>query len=96
MRGGEFVTKREGNDLTPGDVPVRSVDTLGLLCPLPILRAAEAMRSIGAGDVIEILSDDSGILVDLPEWCDETGHRLIEIVPLEKHWRALVRKRPGA
>ena len=90
------MTKREGNDLTPGDVPVRSVDTLGLLCPLPILRAAEAMRAVEAGHVIEILSDDSGILVDLPEWCEETGHLLIEIVPRGKHWRALVRKRPDA
>ena len=72
-----------------------TVNTLGLLCPLPILRAAEAMRSVAAGDVIEILSDDRGILVDLPEWCEETGHELLEMAPDGAAWRALVRKRTG-
>lgn len=71
------------------------VDALGLLCPLPILRAEAALKRARAARELLLWSDDEGILVDLPQWCDGSGHRLIEIVRSthpsgRKAWRARV------
>ena len=65
------------------------VDALGLLCPLPILRAQAALArartgaSVGAGGSVPELvlwADDEGILRDLPRWCEGQGHELLELV----------------
>lgn len=57
--------------------PDRRVDTLGLLCPLPLLLAAREIQSLEPGQVLEILSDDEGIYGDVPAWCERAGHRLL-------------------
>ena len=57
--------------------PDHRVDTLGLLCPLPLLLAARAIQAIEPGQVLEILSDDEGVYEDVPAWCDRAGHRLL-------------------
>lgn len=59
--------------------PVESVDALGLLCPLPILRVAAAVRRAAAGDLVELIGDDPGILDDLPAWCEGEGHALVSL-----------------
>lgn len=55
------------------------VDARGLLCPLPILRAAREIAKLPAGGRLTVEGDDLGILEDLPAWCEETGHRLLTI-----------------
>lgn len=57
-------------DLRPDSV----LDTVGLFCPVPIIRTAETLRRMTAGQVLEILSDDRVILVDMPAWCRSTGN----------------------
>ena len=53
------------------------LDTLGLLCPLPIVKTSEAIKNMRVGEVLAVLSDDTGILVDMPAWCRGTGHTLV-------------------
>lgn len=65
-------------DLAPeGMKGDRLLDTLGLFCPVPIVRTAEAIRRMAAGEVLEVLSDDRVILLDMPAWCRSTGHRFL-------------------
>ena len=52
------------------------VDTLGLFCPVPIIRASEALRNMASGSLIELVSDDPAIESDLPAWCRSTGHSI--------------------
>lgn len=59
--------------------PVERVDALGLLCPLPILRMAAAVRRAGPGQLVELHGDDPGILEDLPAWCEGEGHELVSL-----------------
>jgi tRNA 2-thiouridine synthesizing protein A len=59
------------------------LDLTGLLCPLPILLAARAMRKLCPGDLLEVLGDDPGIREDMPVWCERAGHRLVEMVEEE-------------
>lgn len=52
----------------------RRLDTVGLFCPVPIIRTSETVSRMTAGEVLEVLSDDRVILIDLPAWCRSMGH----------------------
>lgn len=51
-----------------------TVETLGLLCPLPLVKTARALIGQPAGLTVEVLADDPGALTDFPVWCAERGH----------------------
>jgi TusA-related sulfurtransferase len=53
------------------------LDARGLLCPMPVLKAAKAMRDLEAGRVLKLLSTDRGSLADVPAWADDTGNELL-------------------
>lgn len=61
----------------------KSLDVLGLFCPVPILIAAREMQNLRTGDLLEVIGDDPGILEDMPAWCERAGHRLVEMVSEE-------------
>lgn len=52
------------------------VDALGLLCPLPVLKAAKRLKSMEPGAVLRLRADDPAAVVDVPHFCNEAGHRL--------------------
>jgi tRNA 2-thiouridine synthesizing protein A len=53
------------------------VDTRGLLCPMPVVKAKLALEEMKPGQVVKVLSTDPGSLKDFPAWCQETGNRLL-------------------
>lgn len=53
----------------------RLLDLRGLLCPLPVVKTAEALEALPEGALLEILADDQGVKADLPAFCCSTGHR---------------------
>jgi tRNA 2-thiouridine synthesizing protein A len=59
------------------DIKVR-VDASGLSCPLPILRATQAMKSVSSGDLVEVIATDPGSVKDFEAWAKSTGNTLIE------------------
>jgi TusA-related sulfurtransferase len=70
----------------------RVIDTVGLYCPVPIVRTGEAMRGMRRGERLEILSDDRVILIDLPAWCRAHGHDYEGAIVEDGVWRLRVRK----
>ena len=52
-------------------------DSLGQLCPMPILMMARNMKKLDAGQVLEIQSDDDGAHADVPAWCEQTGNEFL-------------------
>lgn len=52
------------------------LDTKGLQCPLPVLRARKAMKAIAIGDTLTVEATDPGALRDFPAFCEATGNRL--------------------
>jgi TusA-related sulfurtransferase len=60
-------------------VPSARLDTVGLYCPVPILKTARKIREIGTGQVLEVLSDDPVILEDMPAWCASNGHEYLGV-----------------
>ncbi len=54
------------------------LDTKGLRCPLPVLRARRAMKDMGVGEVIEIQATDPDSIQDFQAFCETTGHALLD------------------
>ena len=55
-----------------------TLDTKGLNCPLPILKARKALKSMNAGDTLEIFATDPGSVKDFEAFARATGHDLLE------------------
>ncbi len=78
----------------PEHPPDRTLDTRGLLCPLPVVKTSGALEEMELGAVLEVVSDDSGIEQDLPAWCEANGQTLLGWRRETKQgvYRGLVRK----
>ena len=68
------------------------IDTVGLYCPVPIIRTAERIKTMRPGRTLEILSDDRVVLIDLPAWCRSTGHDYLGHTRDGGEYRLFVRK----
>lgn len=55
------------------------LDALGLLCPLPVLKARKRLTALNSGEVLRVLADDPAAIVDVPHFCAETGHELVSM-----------------
>jgi len=54
------------------------LDVKGLNCPLPILRAKEALKDVTVGGTLEVIATDPGAVKDFEAFCRTTGHELLE------------------
>lgn len=52
------------------------LDTCGLLCPLPVLKARKRLSALQSGEVLRVLADDPAARIDFPHFCMEQGHVL--------------------
>jgi tRNA 2-thiouridine synthesizing protein A len=59
-------------------MPDLVVDARGLVCPLPVLRARTAIKSLALGEILEIHATDPASRLDVPHFCDATGNELLE------------------
>lgn len=57
---------------------VHHVDARGLSCPMPIVKTAQAIKTIASGELVEVLATDKGSVKDFAAWSRTTGHELIE------------------
>jgi len=55
-----------------------TLDAKGLNCPLPILKAKKAIKTVPAGGTLEVLSTDPGSVADFAAFCRTTGNELVE------------------
>ena len=69
------------------------LDTVGFFCPVPIIKTAARIRGMKSGAVLEVLSDDRVILVDMPNWCRSAGHEYLGHHEEGREIHLFVRKR---
>ena len=62
-----------------GFIGLIELDATGLLCPLPVLKLQKKIKSIKEKERIKLITDDPAAVVDVPHFCSEQGHHLIEI-----------------
>jgi tRNA 2-thiouridine synthesizing protein A len=56
----------------------QTLDTKGLNCPIPIVKAKKTLTDMPAGQVLEILATDPGAVKDFEAFCRKTGNELLE------------------
>lgn len=59
-------------------MPDQVLDTKGLNCPLPILKAKKAISQMDSGQTLEVHSTDPGSVLDFEALCRQTGHALLD------------------
>lgn len=68
------------------------LDLKGLLCPMPVVKMAGAMKTIQVGQTVEAFATDPGVMADIPAWCRSTGNELVTLEKLDKQFRFVVRR----
>jgi tRNA 2-thiouridine synthesizing protein A len=71
----------------------KEIDTRGLSCPLPILRAKKALAEMAAGEVLKVVSTDPGSNRDFRAFCKQTGNELLGQQTIDKDYIHFVKRR---
>jgi TusA-related sulfurtransferase len=56
----------------------KEIDTRGLNCPLPILKAKKALAELQSGQVLKVVSTDAGSMRDFQAFAKQTGNELLD------------------
>lgn len=61
--------------------PTRTLDTKGLMCPMPIVKAKKQFDTLAPGEILEVISTDRGSVLDFQGWAK--GFKGAELVEQE-------------
>ncbi|WP_368187809.1 sulfurtransferase TusA family protein [Aestuariibius sp. HNIBRBA575] len=67
-------------------------DAIGLLCPLPVLKARKRLMAMDSGAVLTVLADDPAAIIDIPHFCTEAGHTFLGVVETGAYQTYSIRK----
>jgi tRNA 2-thiouridine synthesizing protein A len=56
----------------------KELDTRGLNCPLPILKAKKALTELGSGQMLKVIATDPGSVRDFQAFAKQTGNELVD------------------
>jgi tRNA 2-thiouridine synthesizing protein A len=70
----------------------KTLDCVGLYCPMPIVQTSLKIKEMKTGEVLEILADDKGIKQDMPAWCQTTGNECLGIEEAGREIKVFVKK----
>ena len=71
------------------------LDTTGMLCPLPVLKARKALTTMADGELLVVLATDPGASQDFVSFCDVQGHELVATSQEGEVLRFEIRKGAG-
>ncbi len=71
----------------------KEIDTCGLNCPLPILKAKKALADMESGQLLKVVATDSGSLRDFQAFAKQTGNELLEQQTVGEQYIHILRRR---
>ena len=71
----------------------QTVDARGMSCPMPIVKTAQAMKTVASGELLEVLATDPGSTKDIAAWCRTTGNELVDAASDGTVYRFVIRKK---
>ena len=71
----------------------KDLDTRGLNCPLPILRAKKALAEMATGQVLRIVATDPGSVKDFQAFSRQTGNELLSHAEANKEFTFFMKKK---
>jgi len=54
------------------------LDARRLLCPMPVIRTQDKIKTLTTSDVLTVYCTDPGVQQDIPAWCRINGHQLLD------------------
>jgi tRNA 2-thiouridine synthesizing protein A len=71
----------------------KEIDTKGLNCPLPILKAKKALSDMQSGQLLKVVSTDAGSVRDFQAFAKQTGNELVEQTTAGEEFVHVLRRR---
>ncbi|GAB3650587.1 sulfurtransferase TusA family protein [Ramlibacter alkalitolerans] len=71
----------------------KEIDTRGLNCPLPILKAKKALTELQSGQLLRVVSTDGGSVRDFQAFAKQTGNELVEQQTVGDEYIHVLRRR---
>jgi len=62
----------------------KELDCRGLACPLPVLKTKNAIKTLSSGQILRVITTDSGSQSDMPAWSNRTGNPIVKTEVNEK------------
>ncbi|PAP96198.1 sulfurtransferase TusA family protein [Mesorhizobium wenxiniae] len=84
-----------GQEDRPSTSHAAVYDLKGLNCPLPVLKAKKRLATMQPGSRLWLETTDPLAVIDIPAFCTESGHRLIETAAISGGHRFLVERGGG-
>jgi len=69
------------------------VDATGLACPLPLLKAKQALNRMAGGEVLQVVATDAGSFRDFHVFAQQSGHQLLRAVDNGDIYQYWIRKK---
>jgi TusA-related sulfurtransferase len=73
--------------------PHIEVDTRGMHCPLPILKAKKALSQMASGELLQVVSTDPNSVRDFQAFAKQTGNELVEQLSWQDEYVHVLRRR---
>lgn len=71
----------------------KELDTRGLNCPLPILKAKKALNEMHSGELLQVVSTDPGSVRDFQAFARQTGNDLVDQQTVDSDFIHVLRRR---
>jgi TusA-related sulfurtransferase len=71
----------------------QELDTRGLNCPLPILKAKKALSTMQSGQLLKVWSTDPGSVRDFAAFAKQTGHELLDQQTLDREFVHVLKRK---
>lgn len=71
----------------------RELDTRGLNCPLPILKAKKTLAEMSSGQTLKVIATDPGSMRDFAAFAKQTGNELVEQTASGDEFTIVLRRR---
>ena len=69
------------------------LDARGLNCPMPIVRTAQAIKTLASGQMLEVLATDPGSVADFAAWSRSTGNEIVSSSVQDGVYRFVLRRK---
>ena len=70
----------------------KTIDCIGLFCPMPLLNTRSALNELDAGQILEVFSDDPASDSDIKALINRTGQELLKFEDNDGEYRFLIKK----
>ena len=71
----------------------KEIDTRGLNCPLPILKAKKALADMATGELLKVVATDAGSVRDFQAFAKQTGNALVDQQTVGSEYVHVLRRR---